>query len=192
MRIITFFFIVFFQIAIAQENTSEIHKDLHSFIQSQNDKDFDKTVSYLPMEVFEIVTRNQLILEMEQSFNNPQIDVKLDSPRVHKIDSIGLIDNKYYSTITYSFNTKVKFLNAKREFKEYSSEQMDLILDELKEEHGSENVSYNEESKYLKIYSVHKAYAISLDGKLDWKFLTLEENQKPFYEKVLPQELIPN
>ena len=67
--------------------------------------------------------------------------------------------------------------------------RINLMKLSLEESFGSENVKYNFRNDFFEIKSIKNAYAISKNGKDDWKFLVLEKNQDIILKKLLPEEL---
>jgi len=105
--------IVFLQVsttAFCQDNKKEIELKFNEYLNSMINKDFEKSMNYISDDFFKIVPKSQMILLLEKTFNNPDLEFKLREPKIIEIKDIELIDNKYYSLLKYSNKMDMKFL----------------------------------------------------------------------------------
>lgn len=170
----------------SQDYKQNIEKEFSDYLETIVNKDFEKSVGYILPEFFEIVPKDQMIQIMEQSFNNPEMEISLKDPKILNIEDKQHIEDQYYALLSYSNTMIIKFIDEEEESQEFTN----AIKQSFDQTFGSENVKYNEESGSFEIYSVKKVCAISEDGKSAWKFLVLEKNQKEILKRILPQSII--
>ncbi|UZO82377.1 hypothetical protein NBT05_07850 [Aquimarina sp. ERC-38] len=168
----------------------QIKKDLKQYLQHIVNKEFEESMDYMPSEFFDIFPRSQMLLVMENALNIPDVEMNFKNPRIESIEKSVKIKRKYYSFITYSTVTSIKMLD------DFSDETLDektfrinLIKLSLEKGFGSNNVAYKSRTDSFEIKTSKNAYAISKNGKSNWKFLVLEEEQKIVLEKILPKDL---
>ncbi|PWJ44219.1 hypothetical protein [Sediminitomix flava] len=176
--------------SFAQSYKEEIEDDFNDYLSAIISKDFEKSMEYLTPEFFEYIPKKTLLMVMEQTFNNPTLEYELKNPKIIQIEDAQKIDEKYYSFLTYSNEILMRFLVEEKESKKDKRLRIKILQSSLDQSFGKGNVVYNEETDFFELKSIKKVYAISSDGVADWKFLVLEEKQKPLLSKILPKELL--
>lgn len=194
MKNILFFLFLISNLTFGQTNDiykENLNKDFIEYNDLILKQDFEKAMDYMLPEFFEIIPKNQMILLMKQTYNNPDLEFKADRPKDIEIGVPEKIENKYYSEITYSYDIQMKFKNLEEsEDKEQNELTKNLAKLSLEKTFGSGNVKFNKETEFYEIHSVKKAYGISENGISEWKFVIVEQKQKFILEKILPTELI--
>ncbi|RZK10459.1 MAG: hypothetical protein EOO46_10675 [Flavobacterium sp.] len=155
-------------------------------------RNFEKSTDYILPEFFDIIPKSQLVKMMEMTFNNPSMVFELKNPKVLSVEDAKKVQEKYYSLLTYSNQMNVRMLNEEEqpETEDEKKMRMSLIQLSLEKTFGSENVKYNKETDFFEILVEKQVYAISKNGKNDWKFLVLDKEQKMILSKLLPKDLL--
>jgi hypothetical protein len=155
-------------------------------------KDFDKSMDYLPEEFFAIVPKDQMILVMEKTFSNPEMEFELESPIIKDIAAVEKIGDKFYAFLQYSSQMKMKFLNddEPEETEAKQKQRTNMIKGLMEHTYGAGNVKFDEKTETFTIIAHKQAYAISANGESDWKFLVIEKKQKFILDKLLPMQLV--
>ncbi|AZQ42869.1 hypothetical protein [Nonlabens ponticola] len=192
-----FLFICFlslsYTVAFSQEYKEKIESEFNEYLNTIIDKQFEKSTEYLTPEFFNRIPRKILIQAMQETFNNPDVQFEIVNPKILSIDDSIKIDEKYYSLLIYSNEFKVIFNYAEKdETSERKNLRTKLTLLSLENSFGAGNVAHDQKNDLYTIQSEKKVYAISQDGKDEWKFLVLERDQKATLQKLLPQELLQN
>lgn len=172
-----------------QDVKQAIANEFTEYQQAIMAKDFEKVISYMVPEFFDIYPKTDYLKLMEQFYNNPDIEFEISNLKIENIDTPEKIENKYYSLLTYSNEMNMKFLNQDELSEEDRKSLIGLTLISLEQSFGSNNVSYDPSSEFFRITAEKQVYAISGNGKSDWKFLGIEKDQKAVLEKLLPAEL---
>lgn len=56
---------------------------------------------YMPTEMFELASKEDLISEMEEGLNSPEIKIVFTDPKISSVAAPKLINNKYYAVLRY-------------------------------------------------------------------------------------------
>jgi hypothetical protein len=116
----------------------------------------------------------------------------LKSPNINEISEVEKIGDKFYVLLNYSSPIKMKFINndEQEESEVEHKLRMNMLKLSMEQTFGSENVTYDEKTEFFDIIAQKQAYAISKNGKSDWKFLVVEKKQKFILDKLLPAQLV--
>jgi len=191
-KLLTIILLTISTLAFSQDYKKDIESKFLEYNSYIINQDFMKSKDFVPQEFYEIVPKEQMILLLEKTFNNPEIEYKLKGPQIIDISEKEQVEGKYYSLIKYSSPMNMKFKNKEQQ-EETETERklrMNLIKLSFEKSFGSGNVKYNEETGFFEINAQKQAYAISKDGITDWKFLVVESKQKFILEKLLPKQLV--
>lgn len=175
--------------ACSQDHKQEIETEFTAYLTSLEKGEFEESLNYLVPEFFEIVPRSQLLEVMEQTFHNPDFVFEIKNPKILSVGEVRAINDKHYALLTYSNQLNMRFTGDVQLTSEDIEMRNEVLMANLKEGFGAENVGYNRESGFFEIQAEKRAYAISANGKNNWKFLVLEEEQKPILTRLLPAEL---
>ncbi|WP_316785534.1 hypothetical protein [Pedobacter frigiditerrae] len=177
-------------VAMAQDYKKEIEKEFKEYLNALFSKDFEKSMNYLTPEVFKIIPKAQMIKIMEQTFNEPSIEFELKDAKIIEIQNSEKIENKFYSFLSYSNLMRIKFKSERNETTEEKKMKNNLGKLSFEKTFGVQNVKYDDKTEFFEIYVEKPVYAISDNGKNDWKFIVVEKKQKSFLETLLPKKLI--
>lgn len=167
-----------------------LNKDFIEYNDLILNQEFEKSMDYMLPEFFEIIPKNQMILLMQQIYNNPDLEFQADKPKDIVYGELNKIEERYYSEITYSYDIKMKFNNLEEsEDEEQNDLKKNLLKLTLEKTFGSGNVIFNQETEFYEIHSIKNAFGVSQNGMTDWKFVVIEPKQKFILEKILPKEL---
>jgi len=176
-------------IATAQDYKKEIEKEFIEYLNFISTKQFEKSMEYLPADLFKIVPKEQMVELMERTFNDSSITFEFINPKVGDIKDAKKIEAKFYSFLSYSNQMNIKINKSSQETEEEQEVKMSIMKASFEKSFGAKNVSYNVLTGFFEIQVDKKGYAISENGQTDWKFLVVEKEQKPILEKLLPKEL---
>lgn len=187
---LVFFFVSSF--SFSQDYKSEIEKDFTDYMQLTCKKDFKKSVEYLIPDYFELIPKKDVIQLLESSFNSSKMDFQLDKVEITYISDVEKVKNQFYVILKYSSQINLKFFGEEDETTEDETTRIEYIKDALKDDFGSENVNYNDESGYFEISTKNKLFVRSSNGKVGWKFLEYREGDEyeEVLKRILPQKVL--
>ena len=187
--LLTTLFLTIYTIGIAQDYKENIKSEFTEYLNSLINMEFEKSFEYITPEFFEIVPKSQMIKLMEQTFNNPTMDIEIKNPKILTVNDSEKIGNKFYSLLTYSNQMNLKIISEEEETEDEKKMRINLTKLSFEQNFGSENVQYNEKTEFFEIQSQKDVYGISENGETNWKFLVLEKDSKIILDKILPKEL---
>lgn len=193
-------FVAVGMISHAQEYKKTIETEFGDYINSIVNKDFEKSTNYMIPEFFDLIPKSQMIAVMEETFNDPEIEIQIKNPKIIEIKDSKKIGNKHYALLSYSNVMTMKFIDTPDENVEQSAEDLETKMEEIKSRNnltreslessfGKENVTYDPQNSFFSIFSKKNVYAVSDNGSSGWKFVVIEKKQLPLLKKILPKEL---
>ncbi|MFA7326755.1 MAG: hypothetical protein WC121_08840 [Candidatus Kapaibacterium sp.] len=177
---------------ISQTSQKNIKKDFLTYINLLINQEFTESVEYLYPELFELVSKEQLINNMEETFKNPGIIISLAEPNILNIGEVRLVDSLYYCKLEYSHNMYMKFEDGQDTSITQQEKELrnNLTLSNLESTFGKENVSYDADNSSFDILSIKDSYAKSYDGMTDWKFIDIEKDNLMLLNLLLPPKIV--
>jgi hypothetical protein len=167
---------------LAQAYKDSIGLQFSRYTQSLMQKDFSKSAEYINPDFFKVITKEQLIGALETVFNNPDLDFKIEDP---KIISIG--NNRNFSKQNF---VKLQYSNyLSMHIKNDNNQSAAQTTQSLNDQFGADNVKYDPVTNTYKIFLIKNVIANSADNKT-WTFVVVEERQKPLLAKFIPKELL--
>ena len=189
--LLTLLFVVELFGAYCQDYKEKIEQQFLEYTNFLIKKDFTKSVEYINDDFFKILPKSQMIILIEKTYNNPDLDFKIENPKVLRIDSIKRIGDQNYVKLQYSNILNMKFKESTSDTSDVDERELkkNLIIISLEKQFGTGNVKHNQLTGYYEIYSVKNVIANSKDTN-SWKFVTVEEKQKIILENFIPKELL--
>lgn len=182
-------FLLFTLDTFAQDSKAVIKQQFTTYLSALINKDFKKSVEYLPEDFLKLYSKAQMIQVMNKAFNNPDFHFQIKDSEILSVGDISKTEGKYYSLLKYSNSIHMKFKNVENETEEDKKERLQILKSSLEESFGAKNVKLSEDTEVFELYSEKEVYAISFDGKSDWRFLVLDSEQLPILKKLLPAKL---
>ncbi len=177
---------------ISQTPQKYIERDFLAYLNHLINQEFTESVEYLYPELFDFVPKEQMIATMEETFNNPEINISLNKPNILNVGEVRHIDSVYFCMLKYSHKMNMKFDDSN----DTTITQQDielrnnLTLSGLESTFGKENVSYDATNSSFDILSIKDSYAKSYDGLTDWKFIDIEKDNLMLLNILLPPQLV--
>lgn len=190
--ILGFSCLLYVSTGFSQDYKRVILSEFDEYFEAISSGNYDRSMDFIVDELFDIVPREQMVVLMESTFNDPSIEFELDKAKNVEISKAKKVNNKYYSFLTYTNLIKMKFLEdegAEEESAEEKKTRINLMKLSFENTFGVGNVKYNEATDFFEINASKKALAISSNKKKNWKFLVIEENQKAIFERILPAKI---
>jgi hypothetical protein len=169
---------------------AEIKSEFIAYYDLIVNREFAKAMEYIVPEFFEIMPKEEMIGAMEQLFNDPKFSFELRPPEIKEVTKVVKEEGKWYAKLRYSNWMNMKIAGEANETADEKADRIAMLLGIFKTNFGPDNVIYNEETGFFEIFSIKEAIAVSKNGKSDWKFITIEENQKLLIEKIIPAKVL--
>lgn len=176
---------------VAYTPKENAEKDFRKYIGHLIDQEFEQSMNYLYPELFDLISREDMLLTMEQTFNSPDIFISIAEPTVNSVGEIEKIDSMYYVRLNYSHTMMMRFSNTDSLVTKQERDSRDeMTLISLGGTFGEENVSYDSTTSTFDIFTTKDSYGKSKDGKTSWKFIDVDPNNMVLLEALLPAVII--
>jgi hypothetical protein len=171
-KLLLFIFIAASFTVYSQTSDPALNKRLSQYLAYSKDLKIDQLLGYMYPRIFEMASKNQIKEALVSAYNNPDIQIKLDSIAISKVLPISKFNKGAYTKFSYAVKMQIKLL------KEEMAESANKILENFKEKFGEENVTYDETAKLFLVYQTKEALAIKDNySKNIWTILGLEKDQ---------------
>ena len=111
----------------------------------------------------------------------------MDSLQLVSMDSVSKFSKGEVSKFEYSLVTRMKFAEQQGQ-PALTGENIRTIINSLKRSLGTNDVTFNDQTKFFRAKAMKSAVAIKDDvSGNEWKFMALENNQE--LRSVLPAEI---
>lgn len=175
---------------VAQDYKTSIRQRFTEYTKLITYREFDKSMDYVPEEIFTIIPRTQMVALFDQLFNNRKMVVKMIRFDIKEIVDSRKIDSSYYAKLRYISVMSMKMLVDTIESAEVKDNRLLMTKAAFANAFGSDNVKLDEATETYIISAAKSSWAISKNGKDGWKFVNVEPQQRLLMEKILPKGLI--
>jgi len=190
MKKVFLFAFLFLSIASINAQNKLIKERFIKMQQALLDKEFEKSLEFTAEELFEIVPKEQLLSVMEATFNNPKMQIDSDLPKVLDISDVFQVKNKFYAILKITGNQRIRVLGDDNKALGLDDRLLYALKLNFEQQYGSENVKFDEKTKFFNVIVNQTIVSISYDGETDWKYLAIDNLKLEIISKLLPQEVL--
>ena len=170
-----------------KENIKKDFKYLNDLIISGQ---YDEAIDLFPKEIVEATSREQLKAAFTQLLNSKDFKASIMEYEIIEVSQPEKIDSAYYAALRYSSKVQMTFTPPENETQEAKTDRLQRIKLGLSNAFGSDKVQLEESTGTFTMTPIKRSYAISANGKSNWKFVNIEPTQRVIMEKVLPKQLL--
>lgn len=189
-NLIALFLLLSGTMLFAQDVKQEIAKEFTAYQDAIASGEFETAMEHVTPEFFSIYPKKDIISLMEKTYNNPDITFEIKDMKIENIEDTEEIDGKHYALLSYSNLMNIKFAPTEGESEENKKSRIGMTRISLEQTFGSNNVSYDPSTDFFGVKASKSVYAISENGKTNWKFLVVEKGQEEVLRRLLPQQLV--
>ncbi|TDL99456.1 MAG: hypothetical protein C4K58_06025 [Flavobacteriaceae bacterium] len=80
-----------------------VEKSMYQMVEHLARREFEEFTGYILPEVFKFVSKEKLISEMHETFNDPELKMEVKNPTVSYVSDIQTIDGKKYAVLEYAY-----------------------------------------------------------------------------------------
>ena len=165
----------------AQGINETIERQFKEYIQLSFE-DFEKSLDYTPEEVFETISKEEMILIHEYGSNQLKGIYLKSAPIMINISETIKIENTNYVKFQSSYKIQID-LNIS----DNVEENISYFKSSYEEIYGSENITFDQETYTFEINQIVNMIAISENLK-NWKFVSID-NVDLNYLHFIPKQL---
>lgn len=183
MKKLLFVLSIFFSVNVfSQSSDAALNKRLSEYMSLSKDMNIKELMEYMYPRLFELAPKEQLKEALEKAYNSTEIEIKLDSLTLGKVEPVSKFSKGSFTKFSYTVKMRMKLLSAEME------KNTDMILQSFKTSFGEKNVSYDEATKFFWVYQAKSGIAIKDNySKNIWTMLGLEKDQS--LNKIVPAEI---
>jgi hypothetical protein len=179
------FFVI---ISTFSQTDSELKNRLKLFMEANNALNFERIMDYTYPKLFTIVTREQMIEVMNNTFNNDEIKISMDSLKVDSVYKEFKLQANSYAKIKYSMKLVMKFKEDTTATENEKNKMNESMLAAMQGQFGKANV-ITDSAGCLHIKVVTNMVAIKDEYAKEWCFVNLKEGD-PLTKELLTDELL--
>jgi len=182
--------LLFVQLILLGQKDSSLERRLAEFMQVNDEMDLNKVLDYTYPKLYTIVPRDQMLEVLQNTFDNENMSIRLDSLHINTIYPVFRLENGSYAKVIYSMSMGMAFKNNEDSLTaEKKKERDDFLLSSLSEQYGAGNVSIDPVSGYLKIKMVSPMVAVKDEYAKQWSFVNFKEND-PVTNRLFSKEIL--
>jgi hypothetical protein len=169
--------------SLSKEDNEAINKRFEQFLTSTTNQEFEKVLGFLHPKQFE-GSSNIDMKEMAQLLKLMKIKLEIGATEVGKLNSLASQGDNKYALADYLLDMKLTLNEQNKAF-------ADQIVNGLKGQFGSDNISYDA-SKYL-ITAKGKKYVIWVKEKAlgnDWYLVDFDPKSPRAWKEIIPEKVL--
>ena len=183
--------LLFVQFILLGQKDPVLERRLAEFMQVNDEMDLSKVLDYTYPKLYTIVPRDQMLELLQNTFENENMSIHLDSLHINTIYPVFKLENGSYAKVIYSMNMLMALKNDKEDSltPEKKKERDDYMLSSLPEQYGAGNVNIDPVSGHLRIKMVSPMVAVKDDYAKQWCFVNFKEND-PITNRLFSKEML--
>ena len=160
----------------------EINATFDKYIEATKSEDLEEQLDYYHPEIFNHFPKDTFLLAFEMLKSNPMLQV--GNEKLVSISEIYSENSSSYALLTFTQEMSMDMSNMKDQGG--SSTAISYMLVDLKQQHGEDNVKFDDELYLVKITLTNLFYAILEQSSEEWKFLPKDDDSKSIIENIIP------
>lgn len=175
----------FGSIAHTQEDTALVNR-INEMLKITQKKDLEKIMDYTYPKLFDIAPRELMISTLQETYENDEFIIDLDSVSIITIFPIFNINDTSYVKIVHSMLMKMKY---KEPLDTSDMESKSMLVSILEPKYGAGNVHFDSAANSLNIFMKPDMLGIKDKTSNTWTFITLNDDN-PFLLEMLFSEAV--
>jgi hypothetical protein len=182
---------LFASVTILAQKDTALERRLAEFMQANEKLELNKVLDYTYAKLYSIVPREQMLEVLQNTFENEQMSIKLDSLRIDSIYPVFKLETGSYAKVIYSFNMfmNIKYPEGDSLSVEEKKEKNDFMVSALGGQYGENNVSIDPVTGFLKIQITSPMVAVKDQHAKQWSFVNLKEKD-PLMDRLFNKEIL--
>lgn len=184
-KLLVLFFLTVTSLGFSQ-TLDQLKTDVKLFYEAQYNMDFEKIVSYMHPNVFETMTKEELLFVLEQSYQNEQFRIRLVLPQVpFTFSEIKEIEGKKVCKVEYPQTVRMILENP------ISEDEKTVIEQAILASKPSLKVRFEKDRNAFYIEGVEILIAIAdTSTQNTWKLILYDQSQQQEITTILGENVI--
>ena len=158
----------------------QFNRDMSRCIEASNNKDWDKIIDITHPKLFDLITKEQMLAQMEGMFMYFK-DFQMIAENITDISSIENYEGDHYTSFFYDNEIVFTF---------YNSDDFDNILPTFIDEYGEDNVKAFRTSNSVNITARSSQIAVLEENSSEWKYIEWQEGYEELLYEIVPASVI--
>ncbi len=188
MKVLVFVSLLFFYAfpAYAQEDTALVNR-VSQLLKYTQSKDLEKIMDYTYPKLFDIAPRELMISTLEETYENDDFNIELDSVNILSIFPVFIVNDTSYVKLTHSMLMKMKY---KEPLDTSDMESKYMLVAILEPKYGTGNVRFDSAANSLNIYMKPDILGIKDKTSHTWTFITINDENPLILEMLFSQAVL--
>ncbi len=173
------------KLVVEAQPDARLQLRLNNFMHANNTMNFDTVLAYTYPKLFTLVTRDEMMETLQNTFDNDQVKIGLDSLTIDSIYPVFKMQEGSYAKIRYSMKMIMRF---KHKDSDSTQQENEVILAAMQSQFGKEKTSLDKNGNIV----IHLT-SLMLGAKdkyaKDWCFINLKDGD-PIVSQLFSKEII--
>ena len=189
LKITVFLLIAYISIATSfGQNETDIKQTFEAYFEAVSSKDNAATLDYIYPKLFDFYPKEMMLQALDRVKEDTTTHMAIDNSEVVNVTEPLVVDGVSYALVSYTFEMSIQIMADVEGDEEYN--RADFAFEMLKELHGEDQVTYDQEHSKVEVKVSTALYAINDPKYNGWKFLEKKEGMQPMLEKLLPAKVL--
>lgn len=161
---------------------ADIDLRVNSFLNTIEQRDYTKLLDFIYPPIFDHTSKESMF-QFFSLLQQAGIELKFNELKVKDKTSIERLDGIHYGLIAYSFEMEVPLINDN--LKAFAP----MLLPQLQENFGKENVIYNQSEGFIRINSENYLLGVDNPAYDEWLFILYDKSFASDIKKIIPESV---
>lgn len=173
----------------AQSQKEIITQEAQTYYDYMTNQNFDGVLDYMYPKVFEMASRDQMKMGMQQMFNSPDMKIEFLNNDVTNVSDEKVVEGVTYAAVYYNSKMRMTFVSELEKPDEDKQTFINFMKSTMATQFGEENVESDAETMSLVINMDATMFAIK-DPKFEgWKFLGNDDAMQMIVNSIIPESV---
>ena len=178
---------LFFNLALSAQTDVELNSRLNEYMRLTRELKFEPLMDYVHPAIFKIASKEQMIEVFEQSFDNEQMKIVVDSTAILNISPVFQSRDTAYRKIDYYMELLLSFKDTAIQDNNF----IETTVTALKSGFPNASVNYEVARKGFAIKGSNLMLAIKPgNNAAQWMFFGVEKKQAEVMKTILSADVI--
>lgn len=159
-----------------------IDQRVNSFLKTIEKRDYTKLLDFIYPPIFEHTSKESMF-QFFSLLQQAGIELQFNKLQVKNKTSIDRLDGVHYGLISYAFEMEVPLVNE--EVKAFAP----MLIPQLKQNFGKENVIYNQSEGFIRINSENFLIGVDNPAYKEWLFILYDASFASSIKKIIPESV---
>lgn len=177
------FICVLMHVHLLTGQTSDIESTFNNYVEATHSEDVSEQLDYFYPQMFDFLPKENMIEGLNMTKESDKIHIS--NEKIKSISEVYEEEGGKYALLIYQVDLTLDVADLKS--KAGGEESAMNMKADYEDEHGPENVNFDEDAYLFTVKFTNSLYAIFDNGIGSWKFLPKDETTTMITEEVIPE-----